>query len=210
MGRNKKISDADLLAAARLAFVEKGFTVSTREIARRAGVSEGVLFQRYATKADLFFAAMVLPAPKLGDLVAPPRESASARELGVVRLQRLAAGLLDYFRETLPVLLPLMSQRGFRFEEFARTHPGSPMDVLRWDVVAFFTEERRAGRVGPVDPGAAALMVFSLAQCVAFFEQLGAHGGRFPPQILERSVQCLWDGLAPPKPRESFRGKTDL
>ena len=73
-----------------------------------------------------------------------------------------------------------MSHPEFRFEEFARTHPGSPIDVLRRDLVAFFREERRVGRIGAVDPGAAALMVFSLAQCMAFFERMGAHGGRFP------------------------------
>ncbi|HEY3835379.1 MAG TPA: helix-turn-helix domain-containing protein, partial [Bryobacteraceae bacterium] len=62
MGRNKTVSDEDLLGIARETFVEKGFAASTREIARRAGVSEGVLFQRFATKEDLFFAAMIPPA----------------------------------------------------------------------------------------------------------------------------------------------------
>jgi AcrR family transcriptional regulator len=218
MGRHKRVSDADLLEAARDAFVEGGLAVPTREIARRAGVSEAVLFQRYATKAELFFAAMVLPAPDLVHLVAAPARGAAGRQSGEKRLERLAAGLLDYFRQTLPVLLPLMSHPEFRFEEFARTHPGSPLDVLRRDLMTFFREEQQAGRIGAaVDPGAAALMVFSLAQCIAFFERMGAHGGRFPPEILERSVICLWQGLAPGRrgrrsrgrrSRESLRGKT--
>ena len=57
--------DADRLDAAREVFVEKGPGASTREVARRAGVSEGVLFQRYGTKRDLFFAAMMIPADDL-------------------------------------------------------------------------------------------------------------------------------------------------
>lgn len=61
MARPKTIADADLLEAARAVFVQKGMGASTRAIARRAGVSEGVLFQRYATKQELFFAAMALP-----------------------------------------------------------------------------------------------------------------------------------------------------
>jgi AcrR family transcriptional regulator len=197
MGRTRKISDEDLLASARAAFIEGGFAVPTREVARRAGISEGVLFQRYATKAELFFAAMVLPAPRLGDLAEPPLASPAQSATGDGRLCRLTAGLLDYFRQTLPVLLPLMSHPGFRFEEFARTHPGSPLDVLRRDLVAFFRREQQAGRIGPVDPGAAALVVLSLAQCIAFFEQVGAHGGRFPEEILGEAVRCLWDGVAP-------------
>ena len=59
--RPRHIDDATLLAAAREVFVEKGAAATTREVARRAGVSEGVLFQRYRTKADLFFAALEPP-----------------------------------------------------------------------------------------------------------------------------------------------------
>jgi AcrR family transcriptional regulator len=49
MGRKKTISDDELLDVARRAFVDEGFAASTREIARRAGVSEGVIFQRFQT-----------------------------------------------------------------------------------------------------------------------------------------------------------------
>jgi len=116
---------------------------------------------------------------------------------GQERLCRPALAMVQYFRDTMPMLVPLVSHPGFQFEDFARQHPGSPLDVLRRDLVAFFAEEGRAGRTAAVDPGAAALMVFSLAQCVAFFGQMGAHGGRFPASLVERAVQCLWNGLAP-------------
>ena len=95
------------------------------------------------------------------------------------------------------VLVPLMTSPGFRFEEFAARHPDSPLDQLRRDLVAFFVEERRARRIGPNDPGAAALMIVALAQSIAFFEHMGAHDGHFPPELLGRAVRCLWDGLAP-------------
>src|ERR1035438_5507653 len=62
MGRNKSISDDDLLAAARRVFVEQGYAASTREIARRAGVSEGLIFQRFQTKEDLSVGGPHLPA----------------------------------------------------------------------------------------------------------------------------------------------------
>jgi len=49
----------------------------------------------------------------------------------------------------------------------------------------------------PVDPGGAALLIWATAHMIAFFEQLGAHGGRFDPKIIRAAVKCLWQGLAP-------------
>jgi AcrR family transcriptional regulator len=53
--RPRKIDDATILTAARALFLEKGPGATTKEVAAHAGVSEGLLFQRYKTKADLFF-----------------------------------------------------------------------------------------------------------------------------------------------------------
>lgn len=44
MARTKRLSDEALVA-----------------LARRAGVAEGVLFQRFPTKAELFFSAIISP-----------------------------------------------------------------------------------------------------------------------------------------------------
>ena len=157
MGRQKTISDEELLARAREVFVERGFAGSTREIARRAGVSEGVLFQRHATKADLFFAAMALPSVDLQALFDARFDSARDQ------LASVTAAMIDYFRDSMPVLLPLLSPPVFEVEEFSRRHPDSPFGALRRGLVAFFARERESRRIGPVDPGAAALLVFALA-----------------------------------------------
>jgi AcrR family transcriptional regulator len=191
MGRRKTISDEDLLAFAREVFVERGFAGTTREVARRAGVSEALLFQRHATKADLFFAAMELPAIDLQALLDAPIENARDHVASVT------AAMIDYFRDSMPVLLPLLSHPGFEFEAFAHRHPDSPLSALRRNLTAFFSRLRQAGRVGPVDPGAAALLVFALAESVAFFEKMGAHGGRMPDTVLERAIEALWRGLSP-------------
>jgi AcrR family transcriptional regulator len=195
MARTKTISDADLLEAARQVFVEKGFGAPTKEIARRAGVSQGVLFQRYTTKGELFFAAMALPAADLTNLLRT-RQLTRRRDLEII-----AVAMVGYFRSSMPVLLSLTSHPGFRFEEFASRHPDSPLDALRRELVVFLAHERRARRIGPVDPGGAALTIFALAQSVAFFEQMGAHGGRMPEEVLRRAIRALWDGLAPRRPR---------
>jgi AcrR family transcriptional regulator len=190
MGRNKTKTDAELLETARLVFLEKGFAASTKEIARRAGISEGVIFQRFSTKEDLFFAAMSSPLADVHQLLDHP--PSTGRDL----LEKIVFSMIDYFRETLPVLISLMSHPSFRFEDFATHHPDSPMVTLRRGLVELIAQEQRAQRIGPVNPGAAALLLWSLAQTIAFSEHLGAHGGRFDPKIVRAATQCLWDGFA--------------
>ncbi len=191
MGRKKLISDAELLDVARKVFVESGVGASTKEIARRAGVSEGVIFQRFPTKEDLFFAAMIPPAADLDKLLRHPRSK------GQALLEKLTFAMIDYWRETLPVLLPLVAHPSFRFEEFTRRHPDNPLSQLRNALGHFFVEEQRAGRIGPVNPGAAALVVWSTAHTVVFFERMGAHDGRMDPKIIRETVRAMWEGLKP-------------
>ena len=191
MGRKKTVSDSALLDVARRVFIESGIGASTKEIARQAGVSEGVLFQRFATKNDLFFAAMIPPAADLEQLLRSPRKE------GPAQLERLTLRMVEYWREALPVLLPLVQHPAFRFEDFARRHPDTPLVQLRNRLTSFFAEERRAGRIGDADPGAAALLVWSIAQTVVFFEIMGAHDGRMPPAVIRAAAKAVWDGLAP-------------
>jgi len=206
MGRVKTISDAKLLEAARKVFIEEGFAASTKMIARRAGVSEGVLFQRFTTKEELFFAAMIPPPADLNQLFHHPRAH------GFNLIEQITLSMLEYFRSTLPVFIPLMSHPSFRFEEFAQRHPDSPMVTLRRRLVEFLAAQQRAGTIGPVNPGAAALLIWSTAHTIAFFEQLGAHGGRFDPAIVHETLKCVWQGLAPQSstPEISTRAKPAL
>jgi AcrR family transcriptional regulator len=58
MARPVTISDQQILEAARALFTEKGPRATTAEIAERAGVSEGILFKRFGSKAGLHKVAM--------------------------------------------------------------------------------------------------------------------------------------------------------
>jgi len=197
MGRKKTISDAGLLDVARAVFIESGFGASTKEIARRAGVSEGVIYQRFATKDELFFAAMIPPPSDVTELFRDPR--LQGREL----VEQLTLSLLEFSRRALPVMLPLMMHPGFRLEDLAARHPESPLFVLRREIGPFLKRESDAGRLGPVDARGASLLVWSFAQAIAFFEKLGAHGGQFDPEIIRCAIDCIWQGLAPGPPRNS-------
>ncbi|HME06622.1 MAG TPA: TetR/AcrR family transcriptional regulator [Bryobacteraceae bacterium] len=191
MARKKTISDAELLEIARSVFVEAGFGASSKEIARRAGVSEGVLFQRFSTKEELFFAAMTPPVADVSRMLNHP--GATGQRL----LEKITFAMLEYFRLLMPVLIPVMTHPSFVFEEFARRQPDSALVVLRRQLMEFMIREQRAARIGPVDPGAAALVVWSTAQTIAFFERLGAHDGAMGDAIVRAAVECLWKGMKP-------------
>jgi AcrR family transcriptional regulator len=182
VARTKKISDDALLASARLIFTEKGAAASTREIARHAGVSEGLLFQRYRSKDELFFAAMIPPPTT-------PQPTPGADFEPAFRA--LAAHLLDYFRSAAPILAQLMTHPGFRFDDLAARHPKSAMVSLRSDLVRFLASHKSP------DPSGASLLLMSSLHGIAMFERLGAYGGRFPDEFVQRSLGCLWQAVRP-------------
>jgi len=196
MGRKKTITDEDLLAVARTVFLQQGFGVATKVIAKAAGVSEGVLFQRFTNKNELFFAAMVPPpAAELDELLRVGQPPVGREDMG-----RLTMAMTAYFKQLLPVLVKLMGHPDFRFEEFAQRHPGSPLVTLRRSITEFMKDQQaRGGLSRQLHPGAAALTIWATAWTVASFELMGAHGGRMDPLLIQATVDSLWDGL---KPRE--------
>jgi AcrR family transcriptional regulator len=64
-GRPRTITDAQILMGARRAVLARGPHVTTRELARFAGVSEGTLFRRYTDKFSLVRKALGLDAERL-------------------------------------------------------------------------------------------------------------------------------------------------
>ena len=192
MGRKKLVSDEQLLEAAREVFSTQGLTASTRAVARQAGVSEAVLFQRYATKAELFFAAMVPPAFDLNAAAPEPGPGVPARQV----IRSLFAALLEYFRRASPVFIQLLASHDFEFERFAAEHPDNSLATLRWAVTQRLAKLAAGKKLG-ADPAYAALALFASAQGLAVFERLGAHGGRFEDSMIQGTMAALWSGLRP-------------
>ena len=193
MGRKKGLSDQQLLDVARDVFVEKGIAASTREIALRANISEAVIYQRYATKADLFFTAMAPPALDLEEMLKPDGDAEDVRQ----RLERIASGMLAYFRELMPILLPLMTHPSFDYEDFVKRHPESPLTLLREGLMDYLTHEAEAGRVRPENIGPSGLTLVATMHSLALFEKLGVHDGHFDERMLKDIVRSIWQGLEP-------------
>ncbi len=121
MGRHKTISDHDVLRIARDVFREHGHTATTRQIAEAAGISEAVLYQRFGSKDDLFFAAMHPRGPDLEELLGPmdPPDDAHAY------LRAVVVRLGKYFGEVIPLALRVMTHPSFDPGSLARAQPNA-------------------------------------------------------------------------------------
>ncbi len=197
MGRHKTIENEELLAAAREAFIEEGVGISTRAIARRAGISEGVLFQRFGTKVDLFFAAMVPPPLDVEALI---EKGAGDGDI-CAHLEILALGMLSYFRSLAPVLLTLASHPSFNFDKFAERHPDAPFLRMQHALISHLNQLRDKGHIQSERPEHVALGLVSAIHGLAIFERLGAHGGSFDESDIRALVRSFWWGIAPDEVR---------
>ena len=192
MARRKRLEDDELLAVARERFVAEGFAASTRGIAQVAGVAEAVLFQRFKTKAELFFAAMLPPPPNLHEiLVSRPDWEEPSR-----RMEDIAIGVLAYFREIAPVLLPLVSHPEFNYESFVARYPESPLNQLVEGLQAWLKRlEARGDVVEGASPAVALALVGTMAS-LAIFERIGVHGGETPEEMVRHVAAVIWRGAA--------------
>jgi len=191
MGRSKQVSDEAVLAAAKAVFVEHGFGASTREVARRAGISEAVLYQRYKNKVALFFAAMIPPPIDLPSVAG--NTSGIEDELGA-----LAASMMRYFREAMPVFLQVMTHPSFSLNDLAHRESHLKLHGLI-DAIAACLERHRARGAISSDGAriqAATLTLLSTLHSLALFERMGVHGGSFPDEAVRNIVGLIVAGLA--------------
>lgn len=177
---------------ARDVFTAQGVFGSTKDIARRAGISEAALFKRFATKAQLFMAAMVPPSPGIEPILA----RAAAAKTGQEGVMIVAQALLDYFRVAIPVILPLVAQPAFG-NAVTQNFQTSPATSLLKAVAAFLKAEQLRGRIRADDPQAAAGVLVSSMHSIALFEIMGFHGGAMPKAAVKALVNAIWTGLQP-------------
>jgi AcrR family transcriptional regulator len=205
MGRPRIIEDKDLLAAARAVFIRDGAAGSTREIADRAGISESALFKRYATKAGLFLAAMAPPSIAAGAIVAKAEAISDPRKA----LRVLGDSLLDFFRELIPVMLPLI-QNPLIGPETVRHHFGeSAAERIVQEVADYVQRLRRAGKIAPAaDPGAVAALLVAATHSIAQFEIMGMHGGTIPEDGVHAVIDAIWVGMRPDRPTPAIKKRS--
>jgi AcrR family transcriptional regulator len=192
MGRQKTISDDDVLGIARTVFRTRGHTATTREIAQAAGISEAILYQRFGSKDQLFFAAMRPRGPDIEELLGPedPPEPALAY------LRRTVVRLGEHFAEVIPLALRVMMHPSFDPATLARISPGGPV-ILHEAFANRLSSLARRGEMTLPNPAVTARLLLSLAHDWALKR---AHGAPTrDARELRDMIEVLWTGLSPSK-----------
>lgn len=107
MARPPKITNEEILAAARQVFLEQGINGSTLEIAEKAGISEASIFKRFATKQALFFAAIgISRTPQYAKILSAQAPNATIRS----ELTDICTQMLEFYQEVMPQVVMMMAQ----------------------------------------------------------------------------------------------------
>ena len=192
MGRARTVEDEDILEAARLAFLERGQLATTREIADAAGISQAVLYQRFGSKDDLFFAAMAPPPPDLEDLLGEAPRSLEETES---YLADVAERLYRYFETVAPLFVELATHTAFRSGHLADAHRPVMGSGLVGALGTRFGDLAEKGFVRKGYGSAMAQLLIS----VVHGEALSAALLKAPPDEKRRreTIRLIWRGLKP-------------
>jgi AcrR family transcriptional regulator len=196
MARPVTIKDETILEAARAVFLERGILGTTAEVAERAGVSEGTVFNRFKTKLELFHAAMRPQLEEPGWL----RTLGSRVGKGDLRqnLVELGGEIIAFFRTVLPFMMMSWSNPSGVPAHFLGPNP-PPIRGLKL-LTGYFEAEMRARRLRRHDPEVVARTFVGALQNYVFFEILLKANEELPlaeEVFLRGLVNLLWNGAAP-------------
>jgi AcrR family transcriptional regulator len=191
MGRHKTISDDDVLRIARDVFRHHGHTATTRDIAKAAGISEAILYQRFGSKDDLFFAAMRPSGPDVEQILGPDEPMESGRDY----LRSVVVRLAKHFAEVIPQALHLMMHPSFDHGAFARAHPHAHV-ILQQALAVRLTSLARRKRMTIASAELSARLFISLAHDWALASVM-AHGAPSRDRELREMVDIVWKGMQP-------------
>ena len=188
MGRQKTISDDEVLRIARNIFRQEGHTATTREIAQAAGISEAILYQRFGSKNELFFAAMHPRGPDLEQLLGPKDPAEDA----LIYVRTVVVRLAEHFAEVIPLALRVMMHPSFDPASLAHAQPGGPAVLLEGLAERLASLARREELAMPSAAVAARLFV-SLAHDWALHRMHGTSSRDVGE--LKEMVDLVWEGL---------------
>jgi AcrR family transcriptional regulator len=188
MGRRKTVSDQEVIRVAREVFRARGHTATTRAIAEAAGISEAVLYQRFGSKDDLFFAAMHPQGPDLDALLGPPDPPGDAHAY----LRAVVVRLGKYFAEVIPLAVRMMTHPSFDPAALTRTQPRAAV-VIHDGLAERLASLARRKQIRSSATAVAARLLVSLAHDWALGGVLAAATPR--ERELREMVDLVWEGL---------------
>ncbi|NLY92830.1 MAG: TetR/AcrR family transcriptional regulator [Myxococcales bacterium] len=153
MARPKSIDDETLLESVRATFLELGPSVSTQELAKRAGVSEGTLFKRFGSKLELFQEAMRVPRVEDQPWLEAMLDRAGKGDLEE-HIRELALGLGRYIDESLPAMQTIHRHGGLSSEQIRELcgENGPSQLAMPARFREYFQREMELGRMRQANP----------------------------------------------------------
>lgn len=194
MGRPRTISDETLLDAARKVFLRDGVAASTAEIARAAGVSEGLIFKRFATKDALFKHCFELSTFGVTDVTTLVGRGELRQNLAKLAHEQIAV-----FRKLLPSMMIRLGQCGSSPGGVFGDHEDPPPVRNLRRLASYFEAEMQLGRLRPADPLALARILLGSTHNLVFFELAGLdrHLPTDESAFVESLVSLILDGARP-------------
>lgn len=197
MPRPRTITNEDILDAARGLFLERGPSVSTAEIARKANISEGTIFKRFPTKDALFMAAMGLePRPDHAAFLQDVQECGSIKE----NLATIARRMLTFFQELIPRVIALHAHPKLAAHQHGILKgPNSPHCQAHLAFTEYLRAEMDVGRLGRGDPELIARVLSASLWNFVFFETIKSqvYSPMEGDEYVDKLVDLLWAGIAP-------------
>lgn len=194
MARIPKITNQQILDAAREIFLQQGFGASTLEIAHAAGISEASIFKRFPTKEELFLASMGIPeksawVEKLDALVGKGNLKQNLIEI--------CLQILEFNRQVVPRLMMLRS-RGKAFPDTINTPDSRTSQDLR-TFTNFLKREMEQGRLRSNDCQTIAMILLGSLMNYVFLEQMHPQGNIAANELVfvQHLVEIVWQGIAP-------------
>lgn len=168
--------------------------VTTKEIARQTGLSEGALYRHFEHKEEVFFAILAKHLPSfLATLQAYTAGTGTLSD----NLEAIALAAMRYFRQLLPIAAALFADTDLLGKYRALLHQieGRP-DVFFELVAAYIKEEQQLGRIEKHVP-ALTLAILLLGPCFQYEFVRQFTGDQPFHQTDQMFVKMLVQGLAP-------------
>jgi AcrR family transcriptional regulator len=190
-----------ILDAARALFAEQGYErTTTKEIARRAGVLEPLLFRNFGSKAGVFDAAVVAPFTELIEAYVQSWERESSGADTEERISTFLEGLFELARQNRALLLTAIAHR-----EAGVSPEPDVLDRIATALHGIDTVGAVPRDYPAVDPPSAVAVLGSMLFGLALLDpMLFARGTRRPSRsrILTEMTEILLRGITREDPLE--------
>ncbi len=195
MARLPKITNDEILAAARQVFLAEGVGASTLTIAEKAGISEASIFKRFATKQALFLAAMGISETPQWVKDLPRRQPTAAIKS---ELSQICREMVAFYQKVLPRVLMMMAQN---------KQPFPPPPMRDTNLLAGFLE--RAIAQGYIQSGNAKVIAHMIVGAIVNYVIMTTIANKIsiplpftspsvdPDTFVEQLIETVWTGIAP-------------